>query len=84
MTLDNTSTAVNLTSTDDRSTTAAYGRPMMRVVATSFESCVGSWSARSPVCPLILAYEIPRFFLSRRPSVCLSVRIRSTESTDRK
>jgi len=39
---------------------------------------VGSWSARSPVYPLKLAYGIPRFFLSRRPSVCLSVRIRST------
>jgi len=39
---------------------------------------VGSWSARSPVCPLNWLTVIPRFSPSRRPSVCLSVRIRST------
>jgi len=43
-----------------------------------FHATVGTWSARSPVCPLVLAYDIPCFFPSRGPSVCLSVRIRST------
>ena len=45
---------------------------------------VGSWSARFPVYPLNWLTKIPRFFLSRRPSVCLSVRIRSTISKDKK
>ena len=40
--------------------------------STRLRGGVGSWAARSPVCPQILAYNIPCFFLSRRPSVCLS------------
>jgi len=49
-----------------------------------FRYIVGSWAARSPVCPLILAYEIPRFFPFAE-TVCVSVRKNSVDvSTDKK
>ena len=49
-----------------------------------FCTSVGSWAARSPVCPLILAYEIPCFFPFAK-TVCVSVRKNSVDvSTDRK
>ena len=51
---------------------------------TSLCYIVGSWAARSPVCPLILAYEIPCFFPFAK-TVCVSVRKNSVDvSKDRK
>ena len=53
-------------------------------IAAAWATCVGSWAARSPVCPLILAYEIPRFFPFAK-TVCVSVRKNSIdESKDKK
>ena len=53
-------------------------------LANNDEYIVGSWSARSPVCPLILAYKIPRFFPFAK-TVCVSVRKNSVDvSTDKK
>ena len=44
---------------------------------------VGSWSARSPVCPLKLAYNIPRFFPFAK-TVCVSVRKNSVDVSEDK
>ena len=48
-----------------------------------FASIVGSWSARSPVCPLKLAYNIPRFFPFAK-TVCVSVRKNSVDVSEDK
>jgi len=48
-----------------------------------FKSSVGSWAARSPVCPLILAYNIPRFFPFAK-TVCVSVRKNSVDVSEDK
>jgi len=54
------------------------------VTYIAIHTSVGSWSARSPVCPIILAYKIPRFFPFAK-TVCVSVRKNSVdESKDKK
>ena len=53
-------------------------------VKSTVDYIVGSWSARSPVCPLILAYKIPRSFPFAK-TVCVSVRKNSVDvSKDKK
>ena len=56
----------------------------LRRLKVLVSNSVGTWSARSPVCPLILAYEIPRFFPFAK-TACVSVRKNSVDvSTDKK